>query len=664
LCAFDAAGKLARHIRNRLHDEAAKTTKSMRLPPRPWLTPKSLLFLLTLQLAACGGSSPSTPPSLPPATATPVQHVIIVIGENHSFDNIFGVYQPPDPHQQIWNLLSQQIVTVSGAPGANFSRAAQHQAVDNTAYQISPPQTGAFSTLPQPNTTLTALLFPPAVEYGITSDPGLAPGDQSLLNDGGIFPQVQTLPDKRFPSDLPDGPFPITQYVKYSDTVGDPVHRFYQMWQEIDCNAANISSSNPSGCNADLFPWVATSVGWGTSNTPPPTPFTDQSTWQGAVSMGFYNMAAGDVPYFAGLANTYAISDNYHQFMLGGTGPNSISIGTAAPLIYSDANGNPATPPALQVENPNPFVGSNNWYQQEGFYIVDSGNESNSSYTNCSDSSQPGVQAIFQYLAALPYKPFNGGNCAPGAYYLLNNQLPAYYRDGSLRGDQSHTVGPSSVPTIGDALSAAGISWSYYGEGYSPGLGSVYSHYCGICNPFEYAPSIMITNLISNIKDLTQFYHDVQDGTLPAVSFIKPDDIVDSHPGSSLPLLFEAFCRNLVETVTAQNSLWQQTAIFITFDESGGYYDSGYIQPIDFFGDGPRIPLIVVSPYAKPGFVDHTYADHASLLKFIEKNWGLQPLSSRSRDNLPNPTSAPAAPYFPTNPPAAGDLMTLFQFSP
>jgi len=627
---------------------------------------RALALALAVQLVGCGGTStpaPSQPPPGSGTTATPIKHVIIVIGENRSFDNLFATYQPPDPSQKVWNLLSQQVVTATGAPGPNFAAAAQHQANDNDVYRLSPPQTGSFSTLPQPNTTLNPLLFSPAIQYGIASDPGLAPGDQKLLYDGGIFPQFYFFPDKRFPADLPNGPFPITQYLKYSDTMGDPVHRFYQMWQEIDCSAASITSSNPSGCAADLFPWVATSVGWGVENTPPPLPFTDQSTFQGGVSMGFYNMAAGDVPYFASLANEYAISDNYHQFLLGGTGPNSISIGTGAPLVYSDANGNPTTPPALQVENPNPYAGSNNWYRQDGFYIADAGNESNASYTNCSDSTQPGVSAIMDYLAALPYKPFNSGNCAPESYYLVNNQEPAYNRDGTLRADQGHSVGPSSVPTIGDALSAAGISWKYYGEGFSSsGFGGVYSHYCDICNPFQYAPSIMTTDLKNNLQDITQFYQDVQNGTLPAVSFVKPDDIVDGHPGTSLPELYEAFARNLVDTVKAQNSLWQQTAIFITLDESGGLYDSGYIQPIDFFGDGPRIPLIVVSPFAKPGYVDHTYGDHASLLKFIEKNWGLKPLSSRSRDNLPNPVSAPSAPYFPTNSPAIGDLMTLFNF--
>jgi phospholipase C len=100
----------------------------------------------------------------------------------------------------------------------------------------------------------------------------------------------------------------------------------------------------------------------------------------------------------------------------------------------------------------------------------------------------------------------------------------------------------------------------------------------------------------------------------------------------------------------------------ITFDESGGEYDSGYIQPIDFFGDGPRTVMLAVSPYAKFGYVDHVYSDHASILKFIERNWRLKPLSSRSRDNLPDPVSLSSAPYFPTNTPAIGDLMDMFNF--
>jgi phospholipase C len=117
-----------------------------------------------------------------------------------------------------------------------------------------------------------------------------------------------------------------------------------------------------------------------------------------------------------------------------------------------------------------------------------------------------------------------------------------------------------------------------------------------------------------------------------------------------------------VQDVQSQPELWKSTAIFVTADEGGGYYDSGYVQPLDFFGDGTRIPLIVVSPYTKPGHISHSYADHVSLLKFIERNWHLEPVTHRSRDNFPNPTTADDNPYVPTNSPAISDLFDLFQF--
>jgi phospholipase C len=95
-----------------------------------------------------------------------------------------------------------------------------------------------------------------------------------------------------------------------------------------------------------------------------------------------------------------------------------------------------------------------------------------------------------------------------------------------------------------------------------------------------------------------------------------------------------------VTELRQNRELWQTTAVFITTDEAGGYYDLGYIQPLGFFGDGPRIPLIVVSPYASGGHVDHSYTDRVSILKFIEANWSLSKISGRSRDNLPNPVAS------------------------
>ena len=83
---------------------------------------------------------------------------------------------------------------------------------------------------------------------------------------------------------------------------------------------------------------------------------------------------------------------------------------------------------------------------------------------------------------------------------------------------------------------------------------------------------------------------------------------------------------------------------------------------MDFFGDGTRIPMIVVSKYTQAGHISHEYTDHVSVLKFIEANWNLKPLTDRSRDNLPNPKTTHANPYVPTNSPAIGDLMDLFHF--
>jgi phospholipase C len=170
-------------------------------------------------------------------------------------------------------------------------------------------------------------------------------------------------------------------------------------------------------------------------------------------------------------------------------------------------------------------------------------------------------------------------------------------------------------------------------------------------------------NVAAHIQDTANLYSDIQSGALPAVSFVKPSGLVDGHPSSSKLDLFEGFVQKIVEAVQANKSLWASTAIFITFDEGGGYYDSGYVQALDFFGDGTRIPMMVVSPYTTPGYISHTYADHVSILKFIEANWSLPPVTSSSRDNFPNPIATETNPYVPVNRPAISNLLDMFTFS-
>ena len=90
-----------------------------------------------------------------------------------------------------------------------------------------------------------------------------------------------------------------------------------------------------------------------------------------------------------------------------------------------------------------------------------------------------------------------------------------------------------------------------------------------------------------------------------------------------------------------QPELWASTAVFITFDEGGGYYDSGYIQPVDFFGDGTRIPLLIVSPYHRRRTSSTTAMPTTSPSSSSSRGTGAsKPLTGRSRDNLPNPKTA------------------------
>jgi len=595
-------------------------------------------------------------------TVTPIKHVIVIVGENRTFDHLFATYVPPQG-QTVSNLLSKGIVNADGTPGPNFNLGAQYSAKDDTGYQISPRSKAFLKNTPPPNLGFTPQ-FPsddhPAPfatrQKAAEIEPGVLPKAIRFLTTGASNLSQGTV-DTRVPNvyNLPNGPFWMN--IGYDQYAGSPVHRFYQMWQQADCNRAYATDDNPSGCKNDLFPWVEVSVGAGANGAPRPQNFNAQTTLEGGTSMEFYNVAQGEMPYFNKLAQSYALADNMHQSIMGGTGANSVAIGTGDAIWYSDGHGNPGTPPHNQIEDPNPQPGTNNWYTQDGY--------SGGTYTNCSDASQPGVAAIVNYLGSLKSKP--SPNCAPNTYYLLNNYAPGYFGDGSVN-PGTFVIPPSSLRTIGDELLERNISWRYYGEGWNlyvqdPNYSSPYNAYCDICNPFQYSTAIMTNAAVrqSNLKDINDLYNDIQNGTLPAVSFVKPDGFLDGHPTNSKFDLFEAFAQKIVLAVQAKPQVWDSTAIMITVDEGGGYWDSGYIQPLDYFGDGTRIPLIVVSPFSKGGRVVHDYYDHVSILKFIEKNWGIPPITSRSRDNLPNPVHG-SNPYVPVNSPAIGDLMNMFQF--
>lgn len=591
-------------------------------------------------------------------TATPIKHVILLIGENRTFDHVYATYRPPRG-QSVRNLLSEGIVDADGTPGPNVAAARQWQAEDTGKFAVAPRRTAPYAELPAMNTggAPTQAPFSSAAQAQAV-EPALPEDAYDELASGGTGLPGASL-DTRFPAHLPNAPVDMSASIAYDDYANSPVHRFFQMWQQLDCDAHAATRHNPSGCRADLFPWVETTIGAGSNGSAPATGFTDQTTGEGATAMQFLNIAKGDAPYFAELARDYALSDNFHQSVMGGTGANHIMLGYGTLIYYADAQGRPATPPANQVENPDALAGTNNWYTQDGY--------SGGSYVACADESQPGVAAVKNYLRSLPYRSFRGTDCAPHAYYLVNNYNPGYLGTGEPAplGEDQFTIPPSTQDNLALLLERHHVSWKYYGEawdgGKEDGEGGTY---CNICNPFLYSTQVMTDpELRKHNQDINDLYDDIRHGTLPAVSIAKPDGLLDGHPASSKLDLFEGYVKKIVEMAKANPEVWKDTAIMVTFDEGGGYYDSGYVQPIDFFGDGTRIPMLVVSRYSTGGRVVHTYYDHVSFDKFVEANWMLgETISPRSRDNLPNPVALHDDPYVPVNAPALGDLMDMFDF--
>ena len=626
-------------------------------------------------------------------TQTPIKHLIVLIGENRTFDHLFATYVSPSG-DQVRNLLSEHIIKSDGTPGKNFSKAAQFQAIApfQTTYYISlnNSEKAPYTTLPEPSLNFSPSPvtgepppFPAAdLPFLGAIEPSLETADLVLLTTGASGANqtaefFNPVTDQILDADtrvanfnnLPGGPFPLAgPNLPYDSYTGDTTHRLFEMWQQSDCNIRNATRTNPSGCLSDLYPFVISNY----TSEPDPgsfvTPGLVDDNGEGN-SMAFYNMHNGDVPVLKGLADQYSMSDNYHQAVMGGTGANHIMLGSGDAFFWSDGMGNPTVPPAIVLANPNPIPGSNDQY------IVDLG--FNGDFANCADSTQPGIKPIRQYLESLPYDP--RPNCEANHFYLVNNVNPGFLPDGTVDTAgiaTGFTIPPTNVRTIGESLNEKGISWAYYGGAYTAAVNlqhdpkspdptvQIGRAYCNICNFESYTNAIMgnTAQRTAHIKDTIDFFNAVDNSTLPAVSFVKPDGLLDGHPASSKEDLFEGMVKKIMDHLQANPDLFASTALMITMDEGGGFYDSGYIQPLDFFGDGPRIPLIVVSPFTTGGHVSHTYTDHVSILKFIERNWNLRPLTHRSRDNFPNPIAFEDDPYVPLNSPAIGDLFDLFHF--
>jgi phospholipase C len=176
--------------------------------------------------------------------------------------------------------------------------------------------------------------------------------------------------------------------------------------------------------------------------------------------------------------------------------------------------------------------------------------------------------------------------------------------------------------TEGDLLNAKRIPWAYYSASYVQ-KGYIWSAYDAIRH-------VRQTNEWQrHVFPTDQLIPDIRDGRLPPVTWVTPRFQLSDHPEYSI-CWGENWTASVVNAVM-QSPEWNSTAIFLTWDDWGGFYDHVAPPQVDEFGLGIRVPLIVISPYARQGFVDHTTGEFSSVLKFIEMNWGLPALTRRDR---------------------------------
>jgi phospholipase C len=193
--------------------------------------------------------------------------------------------------------------------------------------------------------------------------------------------------------------------------------------------------------------------------------------------------------------------------------------------------------------------------------------------------------------------------------------------------------GFGDIPTIFDKLEERGISWKFYIKDYDPSLNYRTVKELDFLPPqVQWVPLLSMDrflddpNLSSHIVDLDEYYSDLANGTLPAVSYVLLLGATE-HPISDLSL-GERATRTMLNTLMQSDS-WDRSAFFITYDDWGGWYDHVPPPQIDGRGYGFRVPALLVSPYARMGHIDHTLLDHTSILKFIEENWNIPPLAER-----------------------------------
>jgi phospholipase C len=387
--------------------------------------------------------------------------------------------------------------------------------------------------------------------------------------------------DPAFAPDLPNRPFRIDAppiNLPLSTPTRDLVHKFYQNQEQIN------------GGRNDRF--VAASDA-------------------GALVMGYYD--GSKLPLWK-WAREYTLADNFFMGAFGGSYLNHVWLICACTPVDRNA------PQAMRAQ-----IDARGWLKTK-------------------PGSPPSV------MTGPP--EFLDGDVTPDGYSVNTTQPPWQpsrvepAKGGDARGTDpaKHTLPPQTLRTIGDTLSAKGVSWAWYSGAWDaavkdgmqpPGTprkviatradGAPYfvTHH----QPFNYfarfAPGT--ADRERHLKDYTQMVAAIDKGDLPQVAFYKPQGSLNEHPGYADVQSGDQHIADLLTRIKA-SPLWARSLVIVTYDENGGFWDHVAPPKVDRWGPGTRIPAIVVSPFARRGYVDHTQYDTTSILKLITRRFGLEPL--------------------------------------
>ncbi len=377
---------------------------------------------------------------------------------------------------------------------------------------------------------------------------------------------------------LANGPFSLEEQfgVNFNYKLHDMYHRFYENQMQID------------GGKNDKF------AAWADS---------------GGEVMGYWN---GSSLALWSLAKQYTLTDNWFQGAFGGSFLNhQYLICACAPYDFKTA------------ADPVTFASNVSAVNADGVSLqLDPASPA---------SALDGVPKFVRSSVLTP--DYFGVNTMQPPYAPTGNPDPNKPGYGDLT--KGGTLSPQGATTIGDLLTQAGVDWAWYSgamqavlDGTAPANVLYQFHH----QPFNYyqayAPGTAART--AHLKDGglagAAFIADIDAGKLPAVTFYKPQGNLNQHPGYATPADGDAHITEVIQHLQASPQ-WNNMVVIVTFDENGGQWDHVAPPKADRFGPGSRVPAVIVSPFAKRGFVDHTQYDTASILRFITRRFDLPKLS-------------------------------------